>query len=405
VDLLTNFASQAVIAIENARLLAELRQRTDELTETLEQQMATSEVLQVISSSPGELEAVFKAMLESATRICEAKFGILWLCEGDAFRCVALHNAPRAFAEQYRHQPVIQPVLGTGLGRLSETRQVAQVTDMTTIQPYIERDPFVVTSVELGGYRTVVNVPMLKEDTLIGAISIYRQEVRPFTEKQIELVKDFSAQAVIAIENAHLLTELRQRTTDLTERTADLTVSLEQQTATSEVLSVISSSPGELDPVFKTILENATRICEAHFGNCFVTDGDALLLVASHNTPPSFTEIRKRTPFRPSPKNPIGRMLATKAAVHIADLSKEQLYTEKRDPDIVMAVERAGIRTFVAVPMLNQNKLVGTLVVYRQEVWPFTENRSSCCRILRRKPSLPSRTRGCSTSCGHAPPI
>ena len=168
---------------QDDNLRKQLHQRTQELAEALKQQTAASEVLSVISSSPGDLEPVFQTMLANATQICEAKFGVLWLCEGGGFRCVALHNAPPAFAEQYRRQPVVHPVPGTGLRRLSETRQVAQVVDMTTIQPYVERDPFVVTSVELGGYRTVVNVPMLKGNSLIGAISIYRQEVRPFTDK------------------------------------------------------------------------------------------------------------------------------------------------------------------------------------------------------------------------------
>ena len=155
---------------------------------------------------------------------------------------------------------------------------------------------------------------MLKEDKLIGAVILYRQEVRPFTDKQIELVKNFAAQAVIAIENARLLNELRQRTTDLTERTADLTEALEQQTATSEVLQVISSSPGDLEPVFATMLEKAVRICDAKFGNIYRWDGDVLHVVATHNTPPAFAEAIGRSPLRPDPKSALGRMTATKTA-------------------------------------------------------------------------------------------
>jgi GAF domain-containing protein len=338
---------------------AEVARLTRELNEAREQQTATADVLHIISASPSELEPVFNAMLANATRICQAKFGILWLCDEGAFRCVALHNAPPAFAEQYRRQPVIQPVQGTGLRRLSETRQVAHVIDMMAIQPYVERDPFVVASVELGGYRSVVNVPMMKESILIGAISIYRQEVRSFSDKQIELVSNFAAQAVIAIENARLLNELRQ--------------ALEQQTATSEVLQVISSSPGDLEPVFATMLGNAARICDAKFGNIFRWDGDAMHLVATHNTPPAFAEYRKRRPLPLKPNLPFGRMVAAKAVVHCADAAALPAYNEQRDPDVVAAVELGGIRTFVAVPMLKENKLIGALIAYRQDVRPFTD--------------------------------
>jgi GAF domain-containing protein len=271
IALLTNFANQAVIAIENTRLLKELRQRTDDLTEALEQQTATSEVLSVISSSPGELEPVFQAMLANATLLCEAKFGTLWLCEGEAFRFVAQHNAPAHWTVKRQYEPVFRPHPESGLGRLFVTKQVTHIADIRTMQAYVERDPRVVASAELAGYRTLLAVPMLKENELIGAISIYRQEVQPFTEKQIELVQNFAAQAVIAIENARLLNQLRE--------------SLQQQTATSEVLGVISSSPGELEPVFQTMLEKATRICEAKFGNLLLYEGDAFRTVAFHNAP------------------------------------------------------------------------------------------------------------------------
>ena len=216
-------------------------------------------------------------------------------------------------------------------------------------------------------------VPILKEDELIGAFVLSRQEVRPFTDKQIELVQNFAAQAVIAIENTRLLNELRQRTTDLTERTTDLTEALEQQTATSEVLHVISSSPGDLEPVFATMLGNAARICDAKFGNIFRWDGDAMHLVATHNTPPAFAEYRKRRPLPLKPNLPFGRMVAAKAVVHCADAAALPAYTEQHDPDVVAAVDLGGIRTFVAVPMLKENKLIGAVIVYRQEVRPFTD--------------------------------
>src|SRR5262249_46389273 len=179
INLLKTFADQAVIAIENARLLSELR-------ESLQQQTATSDVLQVISSSPGELEPVFQAMLANATRICEAKFGTLWLCEGNAFRAVALHNAPPAYAEARRRELLLRPPPDTALGRAASTKQVVQIDDVTMHRSY---DPEWRAAIELGNYRTVVCVPMLKDDNLIGAISIFRQEVRRFTDKQVGLLR------------------------------------------------------------------------------------------------------------------------------------------------------------------------------------------------------------------------
>src|SRR5262249_16664733 len=200
-----NFAAQAVIAIENARLLNELRQRTDDLSESLEQQTATSEVLRVISSSAGELEPVFQAMLANATRLCEAAFGSMLLMEGDAFRRVAIHNAPPRFAEFHREMPVVRPQQIHDLKLLIETKRAVHIADATALST---DSPIV----KYAGARTLLIVPLLKDDALIGAIGIYRQEVRPFTDKQIELVTNFAAQAVIAIENTRLLNELRQRT-------------------------------------------------------------------------------------------------------------------------------------------------------------------------------------------------
>ena len=376
VDLVKNFAAQAVIAIENARLLNELRQRTTDLTEALEQQTATSDLLQVISGSPGNLEPVFQAMLENAVGICGANFGNMFLYEDDAFRTVAMFNAPEAYANARMGAP-LHPPSDSGLGRLLATKEVVQIADLRTVERYvINRDPFVVAAVELAGIRTLLAVPMLKEGHLVGAIVIYRQEVRPFSEKQIELVKNFASQVVIAIENTRLVNELRQRTTDLTERTADLTEALEQQTATSEVLQVISGSPGDLEPVFATMLEKAVRICDAKFGNIYRWDGEALHIVATHNTPPAFAEDRRDLPYRHDPKSPvgpIGDMVATKTLVHIRDVAAEETYINQRDPVAVKAVALGGIRTLLGVPLLNKDEMIGAFFLSRQEVRPFTE--------------------------------
>src|SRR5215471_12324725 len=228
---------------------ARLRRERDE---ALERETATSQVLRLISKSPGNLELVFRSILENATRICGAKFGVLSLCEGDAIRVVAIHNAPPGYVELRTREPILRLTTSTALARAMATKQASQIADVTKHQPTMD-DPQRRSFVELTGARTLIAVPMLKDDESVGAIQIYRQEVRPFTYRQIELLSSFAAQAGIAIENARLLNELRE--------------SLGQQTATAEVLRVISSSTGELQPVFDTMLENAVRICEAKFGN------------------------------------------------------------------------------------------------------------------------------------------
>jgi GAF domain-containing protein len=361
IALATNFAKQAVIAIENTRLLNELRQRTTDLTESLEQQTATSEVLRVISSSPGELKPVFQAMLENSVRICEAKFGFMNRYEGDTWKIIAVHGAAPAYTEFLQQHGYRRPGPETVSSRIARTKQVAHIADLVSSRGYIERDPVVVAAVELGGVRTILGVPMLKEGELIGAIILYRQEVRPFTDKQIALVQNFAAQAVIAIENTRLLNELRE--------------SLDRQTATSEVLSVISSSPGELQPVFQAMLENATRLCGAPFGNLFLREGDSVRIVASHHPPsahPEWWSPGALIVLSENPHIPIARMVESKAIVHVADMSRDRAYLE-RTPLTIAAVESAGIRTMMIVPMLKEGGLIGGVAIYRQEVRPFTD--------------------------------
>jgi GAF domain-containing protein len=237
---------------------------------------------------------------------------------------------------------------------------LVHITDYTQELAYKQRDPLAVSIVELAGARTLVIIPMLKEGELIGNLLLYRQEVRPFTDKQIALVQNFAAQAVIAIENTRLLNELRE--------------SLQQQTATSEVLRVISSSPSELAPVFQTMLANATRLCDATFGFLFLYEGDwRFRVVAMSNAPPAFAELRQREPiFEASPQTGLGRAVATRDVVHIADYAEEAIYKEQHHPAAVALAELGGARTFLVVPMLKDSEIAGAIAIYRQQVRPFT---------------------------------
>ena len=353
IALVQNFAAQAVIAIENTRLLNELRQRTEDLTEFLEQQTATSDVLQVISSSRGELEPVFQTILENATRLCEARMGDLQLCEGtDGLRMVAMHGAPAEWIDYRRQHPDIRPGPNTASGRILRDKQIVHIADIRDDGP-ASTDLFRKAFAAIVGARTLLAVPMLKDDELIGQITVYRQEVRPFGEKQIDLVKNFAAQAVIAIENTRLLNELRE--------------SLEQQTATAEVLSVISSSPGELKPVFESMLENAVRICSARFGNLQLFDGKDMRIVAMHNAPREFAELRRDNPVVPLYRSILGPLVKTKKVIHVADLAAEEPFASSTLATL------AGARTALAVPMLREGELVGGIAIYHQEVRPFTE--------------------------------
>jgi GAF domain-containing protein len=353
IGLAETFADQAVIAIENARLFEEVQARTKELTESLEQQTATSEVLQVISGSPGELDPVFSAILENATRICASKFANLLLYDDHAFRVVATFGGPEGWAEFRQREPLIRVTESDPLKRLIATRQLQHIADTRNQQAYIAREPGFVPLVDVAGARTLLIVPMLKEGELVGAIGIYRQEVRPFTTKQIELVQSFAAQAVIAIENTRLLNELRE--------------SLEQQTATSEVLKVISSSPGALKPVFNAMLENAVRICDAKFGVLNLYENGALHMGSMHNVPSGFAEFLlqgQQSGYRPTPGSAIEHVIRTKQVHHTADNTAEF---------VGRAATLGGARSSVCVPMVKDDFLVGTITIYNQEVRPFTD--------------------------------
>jgi signal transduction histidine kinase len=347
IELVTNFAAQAVIAIENTRLLNELR-------ESLQQQTATSEVLQVISGSRGELEPVFEAMLANATRLCEASYGALWLCEGDALRSAAIHGAlPGAFVESLRSGTLYRPGPEAPAVLAVKTRQPVSVTDLRMTQAYVDGDPLPVAAVEVAGVRTMVAVPMFKENESVGLIAIYRQEVRPFTDKQIELVTNFAAQAVIAIENTRLLNELRE--------------SLEQQTATADVLKVISRSTFDLQPVFDAIVATASKLCEAEYALVFKLQDGMCHLAAANNADAAYVKHASEHPIPLGRGSLVGRTAIERKMVHLPDCLADPEYT-------YIDYQQIGKhRTMLGVPLLRDGVPLGVISLLRNIVKPFTD--------------------------------
>jgi two-component system, NtrC family, sensor kinase len=346
IELVENFANQAVIAIENTRLLNELR-------ESLQQQTATADVLKVISRSTFDLKSVLNTLVESAARLCQADMGnIARPKEGGLYQVEASYGQSASLIDEMTRS-ALTAGKGSVIGRTVLNRATVHILDAETDPDYEMHE-----ARRLGGYHTMLGVPLLREGNPIGVLALARKTVEPFTDKQIELVTTFADQAVIAIENVRLFEDVQARTRELTE-------SLEQQTATTEILQVISSSQGELQPVFENMLENATRICEASFGNLLLYEGDAFKRVALHNAPQAWAADVERDPVVPRSVDVLYRIADTKQIVHVADFAME-------NPDAPI-VRFAGARTVLVVPMLQDTHLIGAIGIYRQEVRPFTE--------------------------------
>jgi GAF domain-containing protein len=339
ISLLQNFAAQAVIAMENARLLTETR-------EALEQQTATAEVLGVINSSPGDLKPVFEAILNKAHSLCGVECGVLLTYDGELFWPVATRGAPPSLETRNGFRP------SSGFRGLLRGERLLHIHDMAEVAAQRSDEPIYRDLFESGGIRTQLAVPLRKEGRLLGIIIANRQEVRPFSDKQIVLLENFAAQAVIAIENARLLTETRE--------------ALEQQTATAEVLQVINSSPGDLTPVFDSILEKAHNLCGAAYGSLQIADGENFRAVAVRGMPEAFADFIRR-PLQPGPNHPVRELTDGAPFTMVIDAA------EIDDPIIQNARKLGGMRTGLFVPLRKEKVLFGYIVASRPEVKPFSD--------------------------------
>jgi signal transduction histidine kinase/putative methionine-R-sulfoxide reductase with GAF domain len=361
IELVTTFADQAVIAIENVRLFEAEQQRTRELTESLEQQTATSEVLRVISSSQGELEPVFQAMLANATRICEAEYGMLWRTEGEGFRPVALHGVPPALAEMRQREQVFHLGPEIPLGRIAQTKRLEHIADATKELAYVNGlQPFR-EFVDVFGARTFVLVPMLKDTALVGVIAIYRKEVRPFTDKQIELVKNFAAQAVIAIENTRLLNELRQRTEELGSSVSELR-------ALGEISQAVNSTL-DLEAVLSTIVAKAVQLSGTEAGAIYVFDPlqREFHLRATYGMDQQLIEALTQRHIGLDDPN-VAQALAQPEPFQVPDLR------ETASSAVNEIILRAGFRAVLVTPLMREQEIVGALVVRRRTPGEFPKN-------------------------------